>query len=202
MWLRGTLAPVCHAPPGAECPGPSAMSISSLYYAVRDPVTMEVATFLCDGGRCSSDFTCGPNRLSAADNPLSSHCGHEVVRVRSVFLINIIHPSVLCQQGQPESASGVGSKHMERAARQDQEGAGADVGGGWYRCHRRTWTAQRWRAEGRRAERGRADARPADGVRVSRRRPHGAACVHRRCMQLQSWSATRPLDSRSRTREW
>lgn len=54
------------------------MTISPLYYATRDPTTLAVDTYLCDGGRCGADFTCGPNRVAAADNPLCGHClpGH------------------------------------------------------------------------------------------------------------------------------
>jgi hypothetical protein len=50
------------------------MSTSARYYAIRDPVTMAVATFLCDGGRCAVDFACGANRVAAADNPLCGQC--------------------------------------------------------------------------------------------------------------------------------
>jgi hypothetical protein len=50
------------------------MSISPLYYAIRDPVTMAVDTFQCDGGRCADNFTCGPNRVAAEYNPLCGQC--------------------------------------------------------------------------------------------------------------------------------
>jgi hypothetical protein len=65
-------------PEGAQCPSLATMSVSSRYYAVRDPVTMAVETFLCDGGRCAASFTCGANRVAAADNPLCGQClpGH------------------------------------------------------------------------------------------------------------------------------
>jgi hypothetical protein len=61
-------------PEGASCPALSSMSISPLYYAVRDPVTMAVDTFLCDGGRCAANFTCASNRVAAEDNPLCGRC--------------------------------------------------------------------------------------------------------------------------------
>ncbi len=54
------------------------MSTSPLFYATRDPVTLVVDTFLCDGGRCAANFSCGANRVAAADNPLCGRClpGH------------------------------------------------------------------------------------------------------------------------------
>ncbi len=61
-------------PEGASCPALANMSISPRFYAVRNPVTMEVETFLCDGGRCAADFTCGANRVAAVDNPLCGLC--------------------------------------------------------------------------------------------------------------------------------
>jgi hypothetical protein len=65
-------------PEGASCPALSDMTISPLYYATRDPVSLAVDTYLCDGGRCAADFTCSPNRVAAADNPLCGRClpGH------------------------------------------------------------------------------------------------------------------------------
>jgi hypothetical protein len=65
-------------PEGASCPALSNISISSRYYATRDPVTLTVHTYPCDGGRCAADLECGPNRVAAADNPLCGQClpGH------------------------------------------------------------------------------------------------------------------------------
>ncbi len=65
-------------PEGASCPALADMSTSPLFYATRDPVTLAVDTFLCDGGRCAADFRCGANRVAAADNPLCGRClpGH------------------------------------------------------------------------------------------------------------------------------
>jgi hypothetical protein len=65
-------------PEGASCPALSNMSTSPLFYALRDPVTLAVDTFLCDDGRCATNSSCGANRVAAADNPLCGRClpGH------------------------------------------------------------------------------------------------------------------------------
>jgi hypothetical protein len=65
-------------PAGASCPALADVSTSPLFYATRDPVTLAVDTFLCDGGRCAPNFSCGANRMAAEDNPLCGHClpGH------------------------------------------------------------------------------------------------------------------------------
>jgi DNA-binding beta-propeller fold protein YncE len=61
-------------PEGADCPALSNMSISPAFYAVRDAATLEVLTYLCDGGRCAADGACGPHRLPAKQNPLCGQC--------------------------------------------------------------------------------------------------------------------------------
>jgi hypothetical protein len=61
-------------PTGAVCPGLTNMSISSRYYATLNPTTLAVETFLCDRNRCGANFTCGPNRAAAEDNPLCGRC--------------------------------------------------------------------------------------------------------------------------------
>jgi hypothetical protein len=65
-------------PEGASCAALSDVAISPRYYAVRDPATLAVETFLCDGRRCAANFACGTGRLPAEDNPLCGQClpGH------------------------------------------------------------------------------------------------------------------------------
>ncbi len=65
-------------PPGTDCPALSNVTISPSHYAVRDPVTLAIETFLCDGGRCAANGACGPNRVAAESNPLCGQClpGH------------------------------------------------------------------------------------------------------------------------------
>jgi hypothetical protein len=65
-------------PEGASCAALSNMTISPRYFAVRDPTTLAVQTYLCGGDRCAANGACGPNRVAAADNPLCGQClpGH------------------------------------------------------------------------------------------------------------------------------
>jgi hypothetical protein len=74
----GTFSECRLCPEGVDCPALRNMTISSRYYALRDAVTLEVLTFLCDGDRCAADGACGPNRLPASNNPLCGQClpGH------------------------------------------------------------------------------------------------------------------------------
>jgi hypothetical protein len=50
------------------------MTISPLYYAVRNATTLEVQTFICSGQRCAADGGCEANRLPADANPLCGRC--------------------------------------------------------------------------------------------------------------------------------
>jgi hypothetical protein len=61
-------------PEGADCPAGQNLTVSSLYYAARNATSMALQTFLCDGNRCQSGGTCGPNRPPASENPLCGSC--------------------------------------------------------------------------------------------------------------------------------
>ncbi len=71
---RAEFAECRMCPPGADCPALRNVSVSPRYYAVRNATTLVLETYLCAGGRCAADGTCGEHRLASDVNPLCGQC--------------------------------------------------------------------------------------------------------------------------------
>jgi hypothetical protein len=61
-------------PAGVSCTAGADPKVATDYYAIKDPTTMALQTFRCEGARCAGRASCGPNRVAAEDNPLCGQC--------------------------------------------------------------------------------------------------------------------------------